>query len=120
MPIREGLDSDPHAIPLFQTCNDAAQKVSTFVLVAMSVKARALDPTTELNIHTAFSSAIAGELRRSPPIRVIDRIESHWRYLNLSNNAAEEPTRTGNVPVPHFTGLGASSGSEPPEPEFCL
>src|SRR5664279_5083110 len=86
--IREGLNSDPRAIPLFQTCNDATQKVSTFVFVAMSVKVSTLDPTTELNIHTAFSSAIAGELRRCPLIRVIYRVDSHCRYLHLSQRSS--------------------------------
>jgi hypothetical protein len=49
------------------------------VLAAMSVKVHDLSPMTELDIHTAFSSAIAGELRPPPLIRVIYRVGTHWR-----------------------------------------
>ena len=45
----------------------------------MSVKVPDLSPTTELNIHTALGSAIAGELRRYPRIWVIYGVGTHWR-----------------------------------------
>jgi hypothetical protein len=45
----------------------------------MSVKVHDLSPMTELDIHTAFSSAIAGELRPPPLMRVIYRVGTHWR-----------------------------------------
>jgi len=77
--VYKGLNSNPHAITLFQSCNDAPRKVLAFVLGAMSVKVHDLSPTTELNIHTAFSSAIACELRRRPLMRVIYRVDTHWR-----------------------------------------
>jgi len=90
----KGLNSNPHAIPLFQRCNDAPRKVLAFVLAAMSVKVDSLSPTTELNIHTAFGSAIAGELRRRPLIRIIYRVDTHWRLpprVQRSSGVALEP-----------------------------
>ena len=79
------------------------------VLAAMSVKVHDLSPMTELDIHTAFSSAIAGELRPPPLIRVIYRVGTHWRLprrvlrcfgivLEPERNPDEKPSRTGKVP----------------------
>jgi hypothetical protein len=73
------LNSDPHSISLFQNCNDSPRKVLAFILAAMSVKVRDLCPTTELNIHTALSSAITGELGRCPRMWVIYWVGTHWR-----------------------------------------
>jgi len=78
---RKASDSNPYSIPLFQSCNDPPGKVLALVLAAMLVKVHDLSPMTELDIHTAFSSAIAGELRPPPLIRVIDRVGTHWVYL---------------------------------------
>src|SRR6478672_6213411 len=78
-PIKKGSDSNPHAIPLFQSCNDPSGKVLAFVVAAMSVEVHDLSPTTELDIHTAFNSAIACKLRRRPLIRVIYRVGTHRR-----------------------------------------
>ena len=77
-----GLNSNPHAIPLFQSCDDPPRKVLAFVLAAMSVKVHDLSPTTELHIHTAFSSALACELRRRPLLRIIYRVDPHWRFTS--------------------------------------
>ena len=82
------------------------RKVLAFVLGAMSVKVHDLSPTTELNIDTAFSSAIAGELRRCPLMRVIYRVDTHWRLpprvqrcpgvvLEPEQKPDEKPSRTG-------------------------
>ena len=76
------LNSNPHAIPLFQSCDDPPRKVLAFVLAAMSVKVHDLSPTTELHIHTAFSSALACELRRRPLLRIIYRVDTHWRFTS--------------------------------------
>ena len=75
----------------------------------MSVKVRDLSPMTELDIHTAFSSAIAGELRPHPLIRVIYRVGTHWRLprrvlrcfgivLEPERKPDEKPSRPGKVP----------------------
>jgi hypothetical protein len=75
----------------------------------MSVKVYDLSPMTELDIHTAFSSAIAGELGPLPLMRVIYRVGTHWRLprrvlrcsgivLELERKPDEKPSRTGKVP----------------------
>ena len=107
----EGLNSNPYAIPLLQSCNDPPRKVLALVLAAMSRKVHDLSPMTELDIHTAFSSAIAGELRPLPLIRVIYRVGTHWRLprrvlrcsgivLEPERKPDEKPSRTGKVPPP--------------------
>lgn len=74
-------NSKPCAIPFFQSGNDPPREVLALVLAAMAVKVHDLGPMTDLDIHTAFSSASAGELRPRPLIRVIYRVRTHWRYL---------------------------------------
>jgi hypothetical protein len=75
----------------------------------MSVKVHDLSPMTELDIHTAFSPAIAGELRPPPLMRVIYRVGTHWRLprrvlrcsgivLEPERKPDEKPSRTGKVP----------------------
>jgi hypothetical protein len=75
----------------------------------MSVEVHYLSPLTELDIHTAFSSAIAGELRPPPLRRVIYRVGTHWRLprrvlrcsgivLEPERKPDEKPSRTGKVP----------------------
>ena len=77
----------------------------------MSVKVHDLSPMTELDIHTAFSSAIAGELRPPPLMRVIYRVGTHWRLprrvlrcsgivLEPERKPDEKPSRTVKVPPP--------------------
>jgi hypothetical protein len=106
---QRGLSSNPYAIPFFQSCNDPPGKVLALVLAAMSVKVYDLSPMTELDIHTAFSSAIAGELGPLPLMRVIYRVGTHWRLprrvlrcsgivLELERKLDEKPSRTGKIP----------------------
>ena len=118
--INKGLNSNPHAIPLFQSCNDAPRKVLAFVLAAMPVKVHDLSPTTELNIHTAFRSAIAGELRRRPLMRVIYRVDTHRRLpprvqrcsgvvLEPEQKPDEKPSRIGKSPPVRFRVVDATA-----------
>src|SRR4029077_7720101 len=103
---QKGLNSNPYAIPLFQSCNDPPRKVLALVLAAMSVKVHDLSPMTELDIHTAFSSAIAGELRPPPLIRVIYRVGTHWRLprriLRCSGIVLEPERKTRRKAQSHW------------------
>jgi hypothetical protein len=103
-------------MPLFQSCNDPPREVLALVLAAMSVKIHDLSPMTELDIHTAFSSAIAGELRPRPLIRVIYRVGTHWRLprrvlrcfgivLEPEQKPDEKPSRTGKAPTSSYFAL---------------
>ena len=78
---------------------------------------RSMRPMTELDIHTAFSSAIAGELRPPPLTRVIYRIGTHWRLprrvlrcsgivLEPERKPDEKPSRTGKIPHQFVFRLG--------------
>jgi hypothetical protein len=114
---QKALNSNPYAIPLFQSCNDPPRKVLALVLAAMSVKVHDLSPMTELDIHTAFSSAIARELRPPPLMRVIYRVGTHWClprralrcsgiFLESERKPDEKPSRTGKVPPVRISPCG--------------